>query len=563
MQAKQGTALLGGQKVITEGVASTTSVSASYPGATITVFNFGTTALSTIFSDNLGTPLANPFTSSAVTGDWVFYAANGHYTVTMSGAGMPATETIADVLLNDPTASTTVTAVAFISASANPATSGVLRMASADTGPAWKSNLGGPDLAFTKNASDVVDLNTAFTIHGAFSTSGSAITAGAISGTTGTFSGAVTGASYSGGPIAGTTGTFTGALSATGITGTTGTFSGAITGASYSGGAISGTTGTFSSNISAVNLSLSGNSTVTGTETSTGGFNGPIGSGTPNTGAFTTLSATGTSTLANVNIGAANTLTAGSVKQVANNFFSILDGNGVSRFFLSNTSPYTNTFISAIAGGSVFLGSAGKFAIADSTGIITMSGATSGTTSIAPSAIASGVLTLPAATDTLVGKATTDTLTNKTLTSPVINGSPTGTGIPTITLKKGSGGGTYSSASLAYVQVDAANLLYTVTIPTGWKLLINASFRFGTNTAVVAASVALADGGTVIAETNANQPAAGNANPGSLSWAISGDGASHTIDLRFKTANAADSVIMGNASATDTPAMTFLLTPSN
>lgn len=49
-------------------------------------------------------------------------------------------------------------------------------------------------------------------------------------------------------------------------------------------------------------------------------------------------------------------------------------------------------------------------------------GSTSGSTTVQASAVASGTVTLPAATDTLVGKATTDTLTNKTLTSPSING---------------------------------------------------------------------------------------------------------------------------------------------
>ena len=48
-------------------------------------------------------------------------------------------------------------------------------------------------------------------------------------------------------------------------------------------------------------------------------------------------------------------------------------------------------------------------------GGFTVAGATSGTTTITATAIASGVLTLPAATDTLVGKNTTDTFNNKTI----------------------------------------------------------------------------------------------------------------------------------------------------
>ena len=46
---------------------------------------------------------------------------------------------------------------------------------------------------------------------------------------------------------------------------------------------------------------------------------------------------------------------------------------------------------------------------------IDFAGSTSGTTRVQATAAASGILTLPAATDTLVGKATTDTLTNKTI----------------------------------------------------------------------------------------------------------------------------------------------------
>lgn len=100
--------------------------------------------------------------------------------------------------------------------------------------------------------------------------------------------------------------------------------------------------------------------------------------------------------------------------------FAVLDNAGVAHFFVSGTSPYTNTFISGNGSGNVFLGSAAKTSVSDTTGNITVSGSTSGTTGLKASAVASGTLTFPAATDTLVGKATTDTLTNKTLTSPAI-----------------------------------------------------------------------------------------------------------------------------------------------
>jgi hypothetical protein len=139
------------------------------------------------------------------------------------------------------------------------------------------------------------------------------------------------------------------------------------------------------------------------------------------------LAVTGTSTLANVNLGTANTLGVNNIKQLAGNGFNVFDPNGADHFFISISPPYTNTFIAGNGGGAIFLGSAAKTSVADTTGIITMSGSTSGTTAFQASATASGVLTLPAATGTLSCNSCAQTLTATTLASPAVS-DPTITG---------------------------------------------------------------------------------------------------------------------------------------
>jgi hypothetical protein len=175
-------------------------------------------------------------------------------------------------------------------------------------------------------------------------------------------------------------------------------------------------------------------------------------------------------------------------QRTATGAFAILDNLGVSHFFVSGTSPYTNTFVNGNGSGVVFLGSAAKTSVADTTGNIVTAGSISlqTTSGTLPATIANGgdgsisvtnnathmwkfnnsdgvfietgngikyqgvtsgaillkatavagsnTLTLPAATDTLVGRATTDTLTNKTFETTSntfsINGTAVSTGVP-------------------------------------------------------------------------------------------------------------------------------------
>jgi len=68
--------------VITSGLTSTNVVQGSFPQCTITVLIHGG-GLATIYSDNSNTPLANPFLAQT-NGQWLWYAADGRYDVTMT-----------------------------------------------------------------------------------------------------------------------------------------------------------------------------------------------------------------------------------------------------------------------------------------------------------------------------------------------------------------------------------------------------------------------------------------------------------------------------------------------
>ncbi len=98
----------GGQLVTVLGYTSSplTPIQRSYPVCTVTVFLAGTGTHATLFADNSGTSLANPFTlgvspETGSNGYWFFYVDNGRYDLQFSGGGIPTPFTLRDVLAQD------------------------------------------------------------------------------------------------------------------------------------------------------------------------------------------------------------------------------------------------------------------------------------------------------------------------------------------------------------------------------------------------------------------------------------------------------------------------------
>lgn len=78
------------------------SISNGQPAANVqvTVLNYPSLAVPTIYSDNGVTPYSSNVLTTDSLGNFSFYAANGHYQLTVSGAGIQ-TVTRSDIILLD------------------------------------------------------------------------------------------------------------------------------------------------------------------------------------------------------------------------------------------------------------------------------------------------------------------------------------------------------------------------------------------------------------------------------------------------------------------------------
>lgn len=237
----------------------------------------------------------------------------------------------------------------------------------------------------------------------------------------------------------------------------------------------------------------------------------------------------------------------------------------VAQISTVNFAPVSHNFLTGVNNGVFSAAQPASADISDGTGtgVVARQDSPTFTTKITtPTAVLNGV-TLNATTGSggTVVVQNSPVIVTPSITSPAISGTPSGTGIPTVTLKKGSGAGNYGSNNTTFAAVDTTNLQYTVTIPIGWKLLIQVNAATFNSTATANVSLAIVDGSVLV--ENQITGVLNNSQNSTLSWVINGDGASHTINLQAKTTNAADNWNIFNDTATRIPTMTFLLTPSN
>jgi hypothetical protein len=158
-----------------------------------------------------------------------------------------------------------------------------------------------------------------------------------------------------------------------------------------------------------------------------------------------------------------------------------------------------------------------------------------------------------------------ETVTGSLLLGGVIK-NQSGTTATAVTQKSGTNTGVdYSTTSVfpTFVDVDSANLAYTVTVPSGWKLMCWAAGTFNNDTVNNQAFVQLFDSdASVLLQRVAVGEDAGQFNyPFALVGQVAGDGNSHTIKLQFSVSPGGTANVVNQSGFY--PQMIFLLLPSN
>lgn len=227
---------------------------------------------------------------------------------------------------------------------------------------------------------------------------------------------------------------------------------------------------------------------------------------------------------------------------------------GANQTFTGNNTFQGTTTLGTVAGNVAFTGSPTVVGTLNVTGLLEAQAGIS--------VDGTHTETIPANTSTLVDLSASQTLTNKTMTSPVINGTPSGTGITTISSKIGSRAGDYTTTSGTFVNVDGTNLALTITIPIGWKMTVLSSGNTSVSNTGITAFIAINDSvsgiisriGQVLASTTVVSGWAVNGE-------INGDGSSHTISLQYAS-DGVNTLTIKN-SANNFATMVLIMTPSN
>lgn len=165
----------------------------------------------------------------------------------------------------------------------------------------------------------------------------------------------------------------------------------------------------------------------------------------------------------------------------------------------------------------------------------------------------------------LVGDQIAATITAKTLTDAEQSGVPAGA---IVTVKKvGSGVANYTTGSQTYVRVDPANLSNAVVVPVGSTLIVVAKASVWDSTATgQEVDLAIADGTAdnvgILDQSSVSSGGSGGigSTTGTCLAKINGDGASHTVNLQWRSAVAGGFANMKN-NGTFVPVMIIMLLP--